>query len=320
MAPPDNLPYVSFIIVNRNTADLLIRCLEHIVRSDLPCRTEVIVVDNGSRDDSVARVRNIFPEAVVLEAGRNLGFAAANNLGAKAASGRLLLLVNTDAMLDPNCAARLVSLMDGAPRIGMAGPQLLNADRTTQTSYEAVPSLATETLNRSLLKRLFPARYPHKSRVPTGPIEVEALIGAVMVVRRAALDDVGGFDEGYFFFLEETDLAVTMRSKGWTVVHEPRASAVHLQGATAGSYPAEARIEFYRSRYRFFRKNYGRAAELILKAAMVANLSLNVVFLGMINSLTLLRVKSLLHKLRVRARLWLWHMQGCPDGIGLPRD
>ncbi len=216
---------LTFIVVNRNTASLLVECLDRIFRSDLPERPEVIVVDNGSTDDSVARVHRTYPQVRVIDAGRNLGFAAANNKAVKEASGKFLLLVNTDAMLDADCATTLLRLMNSDPRIGVAGPQLLNADNSPQTSYEAVPTLATETLNRSLLKRLFPHRFPHRSRKLAGPTEVEALIGAVMILRREAFDALTGFDEDYFFFLEETDLAVRMRRAGWKVVHEPRARA-----------------------------------------------------------------------------------------------
>ncbi len=291
-----------------------------MMRSDLDPRPQVIVVDNGSVDDSVERTRSRFPEATIIEAGRNLGFASANNRALAEAQGEFLLLVNTDAMLDRTCACTLADLMLGDPQVGMAGPQLLNSDGSLQTSYEAVPTLATETLNRSLLKRLFPSRYPGRNRRLTGPEPVEALIGAVMMIRRAALDQLEGFDEDYFFFLEETALAVRMRRRGWKVMHEPRARAVHLQGATASAYRASARIEFYRSRYLFFRKHYGRAVCGILKAVQVANLTLNVISLGLVSLATLGRAEGLRTRFRVRSQLWKWHLRGCPEGWGLPRD
>lgn len=311
---------VSVVIVNRNTADLLMRCVEHVYASDLSRQPEVIVVDNGSTDDSVKRVKKAYPKSLVVEAGRNLGFAAANNQAFAMASGRFLLLVNTDAMLERDCASKLMNLLETDSRIGMAGPQLLNHDGSNQTSFEAVPTLATETLNRSLLKRLFPRKYPGKDRVSTGPQPVEALIGAVMMIRREALDELRGFDERYFFFLEETDLAVRMRKAGWKVVHEPTAKAVHLQGATAKTYQAASRIEFYRSRYVFFRKHYGLSAMNALKAVMIANLTLNAVGLGIATAVTLGKVHDVAGQFRVRTQLWKWHLKGCPEGWGLPRE
>jgi GT2 family glycosyltransferase len=319
MSTPSPTP-VSVVIVNRNTADLLVQCLAHVCASDLPQPPEVIVVDNGSSDDSVKRVRETYPEVIVIEAGRNLGFAAANNRAFEKASGRFMLLVNTDALLEKDCASKLLGLMDNDPRIGMAGPQLLNDDGSFQTSFEAVPTLATETLNRSLLKRLFPNKYPGKGRVFTGPESVEALIGAVMMLRREALDELHGFDEDYFFFLEETDLAVRMRKAGWKVVHEPAARAVHLQGATAKTYQAASRIEFYRSRYLFFRKHYGLAAMNTLKTVMTANLTLNAVGLAIATAASFGKVRSVAGQFRVRSQLWKWHLNGCPEGWGLPRE
>jgi len=287
--------------------------------SDLEDEYQVIVVDNGSTDDSVARVGRSFPQVAVIEAKRNLGFAAANNRAFAIAEGDFLLLVNTDAMLEPDCARALHNLMASRPDVGMTGPQLLNSDGSPQTSYEAVPTLATETLNRSLLKRLFPSKYPGKHVRLTEPEPVEALIGAVMMIRSAALKQVGGFDEDYFFFLEETDLAVRLRAAGWKVMHEPRARAVHLQGATARSHGAAARIEFYRSRYLFFRKHYGKGSANLIRALFAANLTLNVSALGLAWLATLGRPHSVARSFRVKRELWKWHLHGCPDGPGLPR-
>lgn len=310
---------LSVIVVNRNTSGLLVRCLDHIRQSVLEDTYEVIVVDNGSTDDSAAAVRDRYPDVTLMEAGRNLGFAAANNRAAAVARGEFLLLVNTDALLQPHCAEYLIALMRRIPRIGMAGPQLLNADGTPQTSYEAVPTLATETLNRSLLKRLFPSKYPGKGRRLLSPEPVEALIGAVMMIRREALDEVGGFDEGYFFFLEETDLAVRMRKAGWKIIHEPRAIVVHLQGATAKTYQAAARIEFYRSRYLFFQKHYGSRATSFLKTVLRANLLLNVLFLGLASFVTLGKIGEIHERFLVRSEIRQWHRRGCPPDGGLPR-
>jgi len=313
-------PVLSFIVVNRNTPDLLVQCLDHIFRSEIDGEFEVIVVDNGSSDDSVERARSVHPQTMIIEAGRNLGFAAANNRAFAETRGEFLLLVNTDAMLERDCAGKLLTLMRMIPRAGMVGPQLLNDDGSSQTSYEAVPTLATETLNRSLLKRLFPDRYPSKSQRLSGPTPVEALIGAVMMIRRAAWSQLGGFDEDYFFFLEETDLAVRMQSAGWKVLHEPRASAVHLQGATANTVKMGARIEFYRSRYLFFLKHYGARSMTLLKGVLTANLAVNVAFLGMLNGVTRGRSRGVAEKYLVRRGLWEWHRTGCPDGLGLPRE
>jgi len=312
---------LSVIVVNRNTSDLLLECLDHIFRSSLNETPAVFVVDNGSSDDSVVRVRETYGNVTVIEAGKNLGFAQANNLAiAQSGHSEFMLIVNTDAFLEKDCAALLVNLMRAEPQAGMAGPQLLNPDGSQQTSYEAIPTLSTETLNRSLLKRLFPRRFPGKNRRLSEPATVEALIGAVMIMRRKAVNQLGSFDEDFFFFLEETDLALRMSKAGWTVLHHPQARAVHLQGATAKTHGAAARIEFYRSRYVFFRKHYGMFSTFLLKSVQTANLVLNVLVLGAGVLITVGRSQKLLGQFRIRAELCKWHLQGCPIGPGLPRN
>lgn len=311
---------VSVIVVNRNTSDLLEKCLAHIRASVLHPAPETALVDNGSTDDSVRRARRSYADAIIIEAGRNMGFAAANNLARKNVSGDFLLLVNTDAWLHPDCANKLLEVMRANPRAALVGPQLLNADGSRQTSFEAVPTLTTETLNRSLLKRVYPKRYPGKNLVWDRPIEVEALIGAVMMIRTEAFDIVGGFDEDYFFFFEETDLACRLRDKGFLVIHEPRARAVHLQGGTAKRVEAAARIEFYRSRYLFFRKRYGRRSEVILRAALCVAVGLRAGAFGFANVLSLGLNPRLRHKFSVNVKLFLWHIRGCAEGNGLARD
>ncbi|MDQ1238765.1 MAG: hypothetical protein QG577_950 [Thermodesulfobacteriota bacterium] len=312
---------LTVVIINRNTKMLLLRCLEHVYRSHLDFEPRVVVVDNGSTDDSVDAARTAFPQTKIISTGKNLGFGAAVNRATPwFQDSRFLLLINTDAFLNPDCAQRLMSLMDSREEIGMAGPQLLHDDGSVQTSFEAVPTLATETLNRSLLKRLFPKRYPGKSTKYDVPTLVEALIGAVVMIRVAALLPVEGFDEDYFFFLEETDLAVRLRRSGWQICHHPAATAIHLQGATANTLGSAARIEFYRSRYTFFRKHYGAGQTAILKAVQVCNLSLNVLFLGLVVVLSAGKSGGALGRLRVKYALWLWHLRGCPQDVGLPRS
>lgn len=311
---------LSVIIVNRNTADLLQECFRHILESEIDRKIEITVVDNGSSDGSVDVVKKSFPETRVIEAGRNLGFARANNLGFAQTRGDFILLVNTDAMLDRECASKLLKTMESNPYIGMVGPQLLNADGSRQTSFESTPGLISEIVGRGVMKVMFPERHPGKNVQLKGPTEVETLIGAVMLIRRAAWIAVDGFDEGFFFFFEETDLALRMRKSGWFVYHDPDAKAVHLQGATAGQYKAAPRIEYYRSRYLFIRKNYGAVGEFILKIFLTANLTLNVIALGLASLFCLGKSGRINDRVRQRAALWRWHMNGLPSDAGLPRD
>ncbi|MBU2227195.1 MAG: glycosyltransferase family 2 protein, partial [Proteobacteria bacterium] len=196
---------LSIIIVNWNTRDLLRDCLESIEATARDLYHEIIVVDNASTDGSVEMLRERFPRVKVIENPENRGFGAANNQAMRIMAGRYALLLNSDTRLTENAVQKLFSFLESRPDAAMACGQLLNADGSRQDSVAAFPSLLTLLTNTPLLEVLFPRRFPSKRRDYPGPIEVDSAIGACMMVRKSAIDEVGMFDERYFFFFEETD-------------------------------------------------------------------------------------------------------------------
>lgn len=309
-------PAVSFVIVNWNTKDLLRDCLESI-RKTVRLPFEIWVVDNGSSDGSVRMVRERFPQAKLIQNSENLGFARANNLALKRISGKYAVLLNSDTVLKDNAIASLVECMEKNPRAGVCGGSLLNEDGSRQNSIANFPTLATELLNKSVLRRLFPKRFPGKENgAARGIQQVESIVGACMVVRKKAIEETGLLDEDYFFFLEETDWCLRFREKGWDVLHNPAAEIYHLQGGSARKVPVRARTEYWRSRYIFFRKNRSRKAFALLKAGLVAKLSWSFVSIGLLNLATLFLVGRLRSKLRLYAALLNWHLEGCPEALG----
>ncbi|MBI5560485.1 MAG: glycosyltransferase family 2 protein, partial [Deltaproteobacteria bacterium] len=269
---------ISVIIVNWNTKDILLRCLESVFSTVNCLSSEVWVVDNGSTDGSQAEVRRRFPEVKLIENGANLGFARANNRALERMAGRYAVLLNSDARLTQGALEAIVEFMDGNAGVGVCGPQLLNEDGTLQNSIANIPTLATELLNKSLLRRLFPGKYPGKEKRIKGPLEVESVIGACMVVRKKAIDGVRGaggvglLDEDFFFFLEETDWCMRMRHEGWKVFFYPLSRVYHLQGASAKKVNHRARVEYWRSRYTFFRKHGSIPARMVLRAGLFIRL------------------------------------------------
>ena len=203
-----------------------------LFRSDLSY--EVIVVDNGSQDGSTDMLRSTFPHVRLIENSRNLGFAAANNKGFRVMSGRYALLLNTDTILQENAVRELFSFMEACLEAAMACGQLLNADGTKQNSVACFPTLLTLMTNTPLLEYLLPLKYPSKRYHYESPIEVDSGIGACLLVRKKAIDEVGELDERYFFFFEETDWAYAMRKAGWKIFHVPTAFIYHLQGQSIG--------------------------------------------------------------------------------------
>ena len=308
---------LSIIIVNWNTKEFLLPCLSSIFEKEQRISREVIIVDNGSRDGSVNEVRNTFPLVHLIENEKNLGFAKAVNQGLQKASGRYALLLNPDTQVKKGAIERLVSFMDAHSDVGVAGAQLLNADGSKQNSIANFPSLGTELLNKSLLRWLFPKKFPGKERNYSKPIEVDSVIGACMMVRRDTLDQVGLLDEDYFLFLEETDWCYRMKKAGWKIYHVPQAEIYHFQGKSAEMVKKRARVEFYRSRYQFFKKNRGDPQWFFLFIGLIIRLGFQLLAIGMVSLMTLFTIKVFREKLSINAYLFGWHLRLCPEGMGL---
>ncbi|MCL2760835.1 MAG: glycosyltransferase family 2 protein, partial [Desulfuromonadales bacterium] len=193
---------LSFVIVNYNTRDLLLDCIASIYATVSYLTFEILLVDNNSSDDSVKAVSESFPEVVCFVNNVNKGFARANNIAIREAAGKYVVLLNTDTLLTDFAIAKIHDFMEEHHDVGICGGQLLNADGSLQNSIANYPTLATELLNKSLLRRLFPQKYPGKNQVFKSPTEVETIIGACMVVSSEAIKKVGMLNESYFFYFE----------------------------------------------------------------------------------------------------------------------
>jgi GT2 family glycosyltransferase len=310
---------VSIVIVTRNTSALTQAAVRSVYDSQDELAKQIVVVDNGSTDETSTTIPREFPSVQYLRSETNLGFARANNLGVRACEGEYVLLLNSDARLKRDSLRLAAEWMRARPDCGIAGAQLLNPDGSRQNSIANFPSLATELLNKSLLRRLFPKRYPGKRQRFHEPLEVDSVIGAFMLVRTAAWRAVGGLDERFFFFFEETDFCRQARRKGWKVFHLPQVEVWHEQGKSARQMPVSARIEYWRSRYLYFEKNSSRFAFVVLRAGLRARLLANGLSSGLITLLTLGRATRWRQAWNVNSALRRWHWQGCPMESGLPR-
>jgi GT2 family glycosyltransferase len=301
---------LSIIIVNWNTRELLHGCLASVYGTvGDGIVLETFVIDNGSTDGSQKMAKEEFPQVRLIENRTNRGFAAANNQALAVMSGKYALLLNSDAVLTENAVSELFRFMETWPQAGMACGQLLNADGSKQNSIAPFPSLLTLTVNLSLLEYLFPKRYPSKRYRHDQPIEIESGVGACLILRRAALDQVGLFDERYFFFFEETDLAMRMRRAGWKIYHVPTARIYHYQGQSAGRNES-ARIQFYRARYQFLQKWERPAFCRLARAILLARLFVNWLFAAPAVLATLGLHRNLRERWLVYARIIRWHFRG----------
>ncbi|NUN48704.1 MAG: glycosyltransferase family 2 protein [Candidatus Brocadiae bacterium] len=307
----------SIIVVSWNTSALLAACLESVLRH--AAGAELIVVDNGSADGSAERARGI--GARVIANPTNRGFARAVNQGIDASTRPMIVLLNPDATIENGTLPELLRVFESDPAVGIAGSQLLDPDGSRQHSYDTFPSLATECLNKWLLRTLLPSSFPAKTRVLDAVTDVDSVIGACLAIPRAVLDRVGPLDERFFVFLEETDWCLRVRRAGFRVVHVPASRVVHLQGKAKALHPVLARIEYLKSLFLYFRKNLGTPAWLVLHAARLLKSGMNALFCCIAMILTLALIPSLRRRTAIHAGLFGWQLLGCPDGIGLqPAD
>jgi len=308
---------LSVVIVSRNTKEYLLPCVASVFETIGRIPMEIIVIDNHSRDGSGPEVKKIFPGVHLIANEKNLGFARATNQGLKRARGRYLLLLNPDTRVKERAIERLFSFMETHPEVGASGGQLLSGDGSKQNSVANFPSLATELLNKSLLRWMFPKRFPGKGENFSEPIEVDSVIGACMIVRRDAIKQVGLLDEDYFLFLEETDWCYRMEQAGWKVCHFPQAEIYHFQGKSAEQDRRRAKLEYYRSRYLFFKKRRGSFQGYILRAGLVVKLIVEATSMGLVNLLTFFRQERWIRQWSTVLYLLWWHLRFCPEGMGL---
>ena len=270
------MPDASAVVVTYNALPWVERCLES-VRGE-----ETVVVDNGSTDGTVAVVRERFPEVTVVEQ-ENLGLAAGWNAGLARTSGRYVLILNADAWLTEGSLARLVAFADTRPDAAVVGPRLVNPDGTLQRSVRGVPTLwrlATEYLflrklapGTRLLNAFYAGGFAHDE-----VREVEVVMGACMLVRREAVEQVGPLDEAFFLFSEETDWCHRFRQAGWKVLFYPGAESVHVGGASHGGRLFRENV---RGHLRFLAKHRGvRDAERARRLLGVALRLRGLVFPG----------------------------------------
>jgi GT2 family glycosyltransferase len=267
---------VAAVVVTYDALPWIEQCLDALAG------VETVVVDNGSRDDTVAFVRERYPDVRVVET-ENRGLAAGWNIGIRETESRWVLLQNADAWFAEGALDRLVRFADSRPGAAVVGPRLRNLDGTLQRSVRGVPTLwrlATEYFflrklapRSSVLNAFYAGGFDHDE-----VREVEVVMGASMLIRRAAIDEVGLCDEDYFLFSEETDWCFRFREAGWGVVFYPGAECTHVSGASHGG-------RLYRENLRghllFLTKHRGPgAAERVRRLLLVALRLRGVLFRG----------------------------------------
>jgi len=269
-------PRVSVIVLSHNTRELLARCLRSLEGCAEDGLAEVIVWDNASSDGSVELVESEFAWALLERSDQNLGFSVANNRAARGAPGECVLALNADAALGPGALERMLAAMDDAPDVGVVGPRLLNPDGSYQRSARRFPcplGLFLEATGLDALTRW--TRYGSFAGDTTRTVDYVS--GAAMLVRRDVWDELGGFDEGFFFYGEDADLCARARALGRQTLFVHDAEIVHEGGASAAGLSYAAALEGYRSVFRFILNHQGRRALALARVWVVLGAAVRVV-------------------------------------------
>ena len=265
-------PKVSILVVSYNARDHVLACLASVA-AHVTLPHEVVVVDNASADATVDAVRARFPAALVIANEANVGFSRANNQATRASAGAYVLVLNGDAEVGPGCVETLAALLDAQAGAGIVGPRTRFPDGRIQVSFGPRPTPLAEWRQRKLVRGVRSgdaaslARAEEQAAREQEPAWVS---GSCFLARRAALEAVAGFDEGFFLYQEDVDLCLRVRAAGWRIVYTPRAEVVHHLGASMAQAASRSAIEYHRSHLRLYEKHNGAAARALLRAALFA--------------------------------------------------
>lgn len=259
---------LAIIIVNYNVKNLLRKCLQTIEASEGDFGYQVIVVDNNSPDDSVAMVKTEFPSVSLIANKDNPGYSAANNQGMtdlgvySDTPPRYTLLLNPDTELPPTALQDTITFMDQNPSIGVMGPKLLlpsgELDAACRRSF---PTPEVSFYRMTGLGRLFP-RSPRFGKYNLTYLDidetadVDSVVGAYMLVRTEAIQQVGGLDEQFWMYGEDLDWAKRIKDAGWRIIYNPQVTALHVKRASSSQNKKKTDLEFYRAMLIFYQKHY----------------------------------------------------------------
>ena len=278
------MPHLAVIIVSWNVRGLLTACLRSLLADldGVEHTADVWVVDNASVDGTAEMVAQAFPDVHLIACDDNLGFVKANNLALRRVIDRPTLkyvwLLNPDTEVQPGATAALIQALESGPRVGMAGPRLLNPDGSLQHSAFHFPGLVQLAID------LFPfparwydtrlnGRYPRAFYQRETPFLIDHPLGASMMVRAGAIAEVGLMDEDFFMYCEEVDWCWRMKEAGWQILCAPTALVIHHAGQSSSQVRVSSFVNLWKSRARLYARHYGplkrRLASALVQVGMV---------------------------------------------------
>lgn len=272
---------MSIIIVSWNTRQLLRGCLDSIYKETQKINFEVFVVDNASSDGSAEMSKTDYPQVRLIENKNNAGFAAANNLALKRASGRYVLFLNPDTVILDGALDKGVQIMDGRPEISILGAKTFNADMTRQKTIAPNPNLLSQIFLLTKLRHIFPkSKIIKKYQRFDFDYDKESFIdghtqGSFLLIRKNVLDAIGSFDEKFYIWFEEVDLCFRARQGGYKILYSPEIKIIHYGGESFKQVMALKKQRMYnRSLFYYFWKNKPKRQYFILRLFEIPSLVL----------------------------------------------
>jgi GT2 family glycosyltransferase len=265
---------ISVVVVSWNCKEYLRDCLASIREAGGKRVCELIVVDNASSDGSADMVEAEFPEAVLIRASTNLGFARANNIAMRRGRGSLFALVNSDAIVHSGCLDVLANFLESNPGVGLVGPRIIGRDGRLQRTCRRLPTLWNTTCRALALDRILGwhglfSGYEVSAAQHECLRQAEVLSGCFLLARRAAVEQVGYLDESFFFYGEDIDWCKRFADQGWKIVFVPWATATHFGGGSTSKAPLRYSIEILRATLEYWRKHHGAAGQMMCRALLV---------------------------------------------------
>jgi N-acetylglucosaminyl-diphospho-decaprenol L-rhamnosyltransferase len=279
---------VAAIVINRNTRDFLRECLETLGAQDFAGGISRWVVDNGSDDGSPQMVLREFPGVNLVWNRTNTGYARACNEGIRATREPYVLILNSDTALSNDTVRVVIDYLERNPSAGVAAPLLRNSDGSLQFSCREFPSVQTAFVHAFL--GLFRGENPHSASYKrmdwdhSQEAGVDWVSGAFMAIRREALEQIGGFDEKYFMYVEDVDLCWRMWQAGWSVGFVPQTEVYHHIGMSSRAVPARMVLHHHRSMLRFHRKTYHGPMRRTVNAAVAVGVAFRTALILALNA------------------------------------
>ena len=265
---------LSIVIVNWKTKELTAAAIASVFEQTKALLFEVILIDNNSADGSVDALRAQFPQITIVENAANLGFGKANNQGMRLAKGEYIMLLNSDTVVLDQALEKMVTYLDSHPDVMMAGPKVLNADRTLQHACRRqLPTPTSSFYHLFGLVKIFRRNaqvnaYKGYNREANVTEPVEALSGAAMMFRRQVFEVTGGFDEQFFMYAEDLDLSKQVHDRGWKTMFLHTAEIVHYGGASSKKRRSQSIMNFYEAMWLYYRKHWSTKHNLLLQGGV----------------------------------------------------